>query len=48
MKSKVFISTPSWLDEQLAEWLERVNPSKIESMTQSGSGSTVVLTIIYS
>ena len=47
MKSKVFVSGFTWLDEQLAEWLRSESPAKIESMTQSSSGGTVILTIIY-
>ena len=48
MKSKVFVTSSSWLDEELAEWLKSESPAKIESMTQSSSnGTTVILTIIY-
>lgn len=47
MKSKVFWSTGDELGKQLAQWLENEKPTHLLSVTQSGDGSYVVLTIIY-
>ena len=48
MKSVVFWSTGDGLNEQLAQWLESEKPTHLVSVTQSGEGCYVVLTIIYS